>query len=932
MSKRVGFNVLVRKLGQKSKLSIVASVLLSVFFALFSINIPIYADGPADSVQIYDVKTNTASATKYKKVKIEGFIGAATGGGTDYSLAYDEIAVISEDAGGSGYNALSVSEYTIVTKEGDPHENMYRFVATGRPYYDTSSSPFTYTARVCLLAEDHTFAQCTDNISFGSDKKATASSYALTTRYDDPLEIGFYDISEEDKDDESATCLSENGLVGHIFCPIVDGLQDAISGLYESTIANSLNVPTELLKFDDDPSSMSAGDSTYETWGYFRTLANIAFAILIFVMAFSQITGVGISNYGLKKLLPRVIACIILVNLSYFICQLAIDLSNILGQSIGDLIEKMAAEVKIPNVKGASDDFGAVVNLTVLIAIIVAGIYALATNPALLIPLILALLAGLIAIFALFVTLGIRRAAIVVLVVVSPIAFICYVLPNTKSIFDKWLNLFKALLLAFPIASIMVYGGLFASKVLIATWGPTAAYSLLGGFAVAVAPYFFIPKVITSSLGRLNTIVAKAQNNLTNSVSRSFSQSGVAEGLQAKANQKHLDQLAHYKPEVKRGPFKKWRNARRNKYNMNRPASADRYLQDAMNGHKFDYDHEVRKQDADYVANSERNMRIKEREEEISTQKFNPAQLGTMLATADRDGDDIGRAAIMHSLSKTQDGITQIESFMGSGVHSTQELASIASVFSQKELDGLAHSSPYAAAVLAAAGRGQNVGTSNGGIGSFDLAQSGLSFNFSADYENYSDWTKAQLRSNAESNYDSDFSVQYTRAMEEISSNAELANAVTLDSMNNANSYLSARNAKVAAKASSELQMPTGYSYDPSAPPAFMDGIQAGDLSGPNGANKVFLIEQATKYAESGDLIGLEAAVQELDKIAQNDIANIAGPSQPGAPSLEEQVKQQHTIMMSSLYDKITAPTFSFKSGVSRDAVAGQISLFRSRS
>ena len=120
MSKRVGFNVLVQKLRQKSKLSVVASILLSVFLTLFSIKIPVFADGPADSVQIYDIKTNVVSATKYKKVKIEGFIGAATGGGTDYSLAYDEIQVISEDAGGSGYNSLSVSEYTIVTKEGDP--------------------------------------------------------------------------------------------------------------------------------------------------------------------------------------------------------------------------------------------------------------------------------------------------------------------------------------------------------------------------------------------------------------------------------------------------------------------------------------------------------------------------------------------------------------------------------------------------------------------------------------------------------------------------------------------------------------------------------------------------------------------------------------------------------------------------------------------
>ena len=932
MSKRVGFGVLAEKLKHKSKLSMVASILLSVFFALFLTPVPIFADGPADSIQIYDVETNRVTATKFKKATVSGYIGALSGDGTDYSLSPNEIVVISEDpAGAAGYNSLAVSQFTIVTKQGDPHENMYHFAATGRPYYDTSVDPYAYTIRVCLLSDDHAIAQCTDQISFGSNKKAADSSYTLSTQYDDPQDVGFYNVADEDKDDEESSCLSENGLIGYIFCPIVDGLSDAISGLYESTIANSLNVPTELLKYDNDASSMSAGDSTYEVWGYFRTIANIVFAILIFVMVFSQITGFGISNYGLKKLLPRVIACVILVNLSYFICQLAIDLSNILGQSLGDMIEKMAAEVKIPNMEGAGDDAVVAIKLLALVALLVTGIIALAVNPALLIPLILALLSGLIAIFALFVTLGLRRAAIVVLVVASPVAFVCYVLPNTKSIFDKWFNLFKALLLAFPIASIMVYGGLFAAKVLIATWGPTKWYGLLGGFAVAVTPYFFIPKMISGSLGKLNAVVAKISHDLNSNATRSFRQSGVAEGLQAKANQKHLDHLAHYMPEAKHGPFKATRNRVRERYNRNRPARADRYLQDAMNGHKFNADHAVRRQDPDYVKNSERNMRIKEREDAYDARKLNPAEMGTLLANAHTAGDDIGRAALVHKLSQSQEGILQIEGFMTTGIHSSQELASIASVFSRKELDGLAHRSPYAAAVLAAAGRGQNVGTANGGITGVDLTQSGLNFNFGADYENYSDWTKAQLRASAEGDYDSALSVQYTRAMEEISNNAELTNAVTLDSMNGVNDYLANRDAQIAARVTRDLQMPTGYSFDPSAPPAFMDGIQAGDLSGANGANKAFLIERATQYAESGDLIGLEAAVRELDRIAKEDVSNVAGPTPVGGPSVAEQMERQHAIMMSSLYDKISAPSFSFRNGVSRDAVVGQISLFRTR-
>lgn len=923
MSKRVGFRVLTQSLKLKSKLSVIACFLLSIFFAFSALNVPIYAEGPADSLTFYDLETDRASATKFKKVTIEGYIGDVGGGGTNYSLAYDEISVISEDPNGNtGFYTLDVSQFTIVNKDGDVHNGMYYFETTGRPFYDENTNPYTYKIRICLLAEDHTFAQCTDEISFGNDKKAAAASYALTTRIDDPVDVGFFNVQEEDKDEEDPTCLSENGLVGYIFCPLVDGLQEAISGIYESTIANALNVPPELLKFDNDASSMSAGDSTYEVWGYFRTIANIAFAILIFVMIFSQITGVGISNYGIKKLLPRVVACVVLVNLSYFVCQLAVDLSNVLGQSIGDLIEKMAEQVTIPSIKGVADGFGVAANLTAMLVVIVGAIVSLALNPALLIPLIPALGAGLVAIFALFVTLGIRRAAIVILVAVSPIAFICYVLPNTKNIFDKWLNLFKALLLAFPITSIMVYGGLFAAKVLIATWGPTVWYSLLAGFAVSVVPYFFIPKTINGALGKLNTIVAKASHNLSNNFSRSFSQSGIAEGLQASANQKHLDRLAHYKPEVKHGPFKNLRNRARTRYNAKRPVRADRYLQDAMNGHKFDADHAVRKQDPNYIANSERNMRIKEREEEYATRKYTPMQLGTMLYNAHQNGDDIGRAAIMHTLSKTQDGITQIEGFLDSGLHSSEELASIGSAFSQKEIEGLAHKSPFAAAVLDAARRGENVGT--GSMVSFNLSNSPLTFNMGADYENYSGWTKQQLRANAESNYDSEFSVQYTRSMEEMMSNAELTNGVTLDSQNNAKDYLAQRNAEITAKANRELQKPSSFSFDPSAPPAYMDGIQM-DPTGPNAEDKVFLIGQTMKYAESGDLIGLEAAVRKLDQISAMELSGTSGDAR-----LE--LEAQQAAFKSSAFDKIVAPSFSFKSGVSRDAVVGQVSLFRTRS
>ena len=66
--------------------------------------------------------------------------------------------------------------------------------------------------------------------------------------------------------------------------------------------------------------SVSAQNVPYEGWNTFRDIANVIFVILLMVVIFSQLTGVGIDNYGIKKILPKLIIAAILINLSYLIC------------------------------------------------------------------------------------------------------------------------------------------------------------------------------------------------------------------------------------------------------------------------------------------------------------------------------------------------------------------------------------------------------------------------------------------------------------------------------------------------------------------------------------------------------------------------------------------------------------------------------------
>ena len=81
----------------------------------------------------------------------------------------------------------------------------------------------------------------------------------------------------------------------------------------------------------------TAKNPTRDAWTTFQTIANVVFIILLLFVIFSQLTGVGIDNYGIKRILPKLIVVAILVNLSYLICVVCVDLSNILGSSLKGL-------------------------------------------------------------------------------------------------------------------------------------------------------------------------------------------------------------------------------------------------------------------------------------------------------------------------------------------------------------------------------------------------------------------------------------------------------------------------------------------------------------------------------------------------------------------------------------------------------------------
>ena len=359
---------------------------------------------------------------------------------------------------------------------------------------------------------------------------ATDSSFPLcqSTPLDcqkDPNSAGCKDINganatenEDDKQNsEQAVCMQNAGSLGWIVCPMIYGLRDAANGIFKNTV-------TPLLRVHDSIVEALAGNSEsstmYQAWSFFRNIGNILFVLAMLFVIFSQITGFGIDNYGIKKILPKLIVTAIIVNFSYIICGALIDLSNIAGDGIKNIFESVATNLSgnttpsfTDNVAGSVIDIVAFIGTGAAVAGSVATVAGAVTSGSLLaiiVPILAfvgsAVIAGLFAMLM----LGLRQALIVIMVAISPVAFVLYAIPNTSGIFKKWLQLFKTLLILYPVFCFMSGGGFLASNLIIK--GTNEFYMKLIAGLISIAPFFMVPSMTRSAMKGFDGAVAGLSN------------------------------------------------------------------------------------------------------------------------------------------------------------------------------------------------------------------------------------------------------------------------------------------------------------------------------------------------------------------------------------------------------------------------------------
>ena len=286
--------------------------------------------------------------------------------------------------------------------------------------------------------------------------------------------------------------------IGWFICPVSNWLADGIDFMYSALQQFLKTKPLE---------TTNQNSGIYLAWVIMRNISNVAFIVAFLVIIYSQLTSVGISNYGVKKMLPRLVIAAVLVNLSFTICAILLDLSNIAGYAFQDAFMGIKNTISTVGENTSTWTWSEVISTALSNGALAVGAgyavsLALTTE---LLPMLVpaAALAGLTLLLILLI-MAARQALIIILIIISPLAFVCYLLPGTEKWFKKWRDLFLTMLVFFPAFAVVFGGAQLAGIIIIQNAsGPNGAIMHVLGMLVQIIPLAITPLIMKFSGGVL---------------------------------------------------------------------------------------------------------------------------------------------------------------------------------------------------------------------------------------------------------------------------------------------------------------------------------------------------------------------------------------------------------------------------------------------
>ncbi len=308
---------------------------------------------------------------------------------------------------------------------------------------------------VTMAALLHQDPYKSDWLKWMQEHKSAASSVASSTKKpsSEQLKPGEPSGSSGDgttpKEEDQENCKID--YIGWIVCPIVNTLASMSEGA-RARLINMLTVDAKSILGD------TSEGSVYSYWSKIRDYANILFVVFFLFVIYSQMTGYGLDNYGIKRMLPKLIVGVIVVNASFYICGLLVDLSNVVGSSAFNFVSA-AAVGDIPAGEWSNSDSGWINKIAGLALVLTVGYFALATVISMLLFVVIT------AVTTIFL-LGVREAIIILCIVLSPLAFVAMIMPNTEGLYKKWWSAFKAALMVYPMVGLVFGASNLAARIL----------------------------------------------------------------------------------------------------------------------------------------------------------------------------------------------------------------------------------------------------------------------------------------------------------------------------------------------------------------------------------------------------------------------------------------------------------------------------------
>ncbi len=294
-----------------------------------------------------------------------------------------------------------------------------------------------------------------------------------------------------------------------VICPIVTMMAEFV-GKADNVITNQLEVKTNTIFCGKNSSANDPCRAYYTAWQSFRNIALGLMVIGGLVMLIAQALGAEILDaYTLRKVLPRLLIAAVGITVSLPLMQFMVTLSNDLGIGIRHLIYdpfiNLHNSISINlggNIQFLVGGIGAVAGVTVTAVWLVFGGAGI----------ILAMLGtAALAIVVALLVLILRQVAITLLIILAPIAIVCYILPNTQKTYHIWWDSFSKALLMFPliaglIASGRVFSAIANSQATQGGGGPEGLIWGFAAFAAYFAPYFLIPATFKLAGGAIRNI------------------------------------------------------------------------------------------------------------------------------------------------------------------------------------------------------------------------------------------------------------------------------------------------------------------------------------------------------------------------------------------------------------------------------------------